>query len=342
MSSQSSTSSYANLYPNNMPLNQWLLQTFQTTTLQLINELEISMIQDCHYVHNERLSKHKFLPITVSQTHLEYHVNNLLHNLKTTIINAVHNERPTLTLNMSLIKQKPHLFDHTLTLRKSKKPWSIMQIASHKTIYEHLKSLQHKLIFLDIETDGINIQQSNILSICLTSINLKSNPLLSDKHKEWMNYIKPHLNYNVNTDDEAFKVNKITQKTLDQSGISLLTISDKLIQLLTTNICVGFNINKFDIPIIRNNLKKHNKLLPKIQTIDLYQAHHQLKPHNLSTALKDLNCYPIPSQLLHSATGDTDACIRLLAALTLELKLPTTPDGYSNLNLYNQRIFQIC
>jgi uncharacterized protein YprB with RNaseH-like and TPR domain len=231
---------------------------------------------------------------------------------------------------MNLIKTKPHLFNHTAwePILDHNQPKNIMQITSHDNIYTQLKDLQQDIIFLDTETDGLNIHKNNILSICMTTINLAKNPLHSAKQTETEYLIKPKNDYIIDQNATASQIHKITQMNLNQKGHLLEHIGQNIVKLLTNKIVVGFNINKFDIPIIRQNLKRHNIILPPLKTIDLYQAHHKLIQHNLQSALKDLHCYPIPNNLHHTAKADTDACIRLLASLTNKLNLPTTKDLY--------------
>jgi hypothetical protein len=72
-------------------------------------------------------------------------------------------------------------------------------------------------------------------------------------------------------------------------------------------------------------------------TIDLYQAHHQFTKHDMNSALKDTICYPIEHHLQHSAKADTEACIRLLAALTSKLKLPLSKQSYLSQFTPNKR-----
>jgi uncharacterized protein YprB with RNaseH-like and TPR domain len=317
-----------------MDLSLWLSNTSTNILYKLISDMETKMISDIHLLHNERKIKHKHKATQIQPSHLLYNseilINNFQKELKLEITNLIKNNKTQLTINMNKIKQNPHLFPMILKPLHPPihSPKNILQISSHHQIYHHLKHLQKDIIFIDTETDGISIYKSNLLSICLTTINLNNNPLTSPNPTEHSYYIKPHNSYKIDTNNEAFKVNQISQKTIDQAGKPLLSIIPTILNLLQNKIVVGFNINSFDIPIIRNNFKRMNITLPPLMTIDLYQAHHKLIKHDLSTALKDLKCFPIPDTHRHTANGDTDACIRLLAAFTEELNLPLTKDTY--------------
>jgi uncharacterized protein YprB with RNaseH-like and TPR domain len=245
---------------------------------------------------------------------------------------------------MEKIKQKPHLFP---TLSKSPKqiiqtPRNILQISSQNLIHHQLKNLYNDIIFVDTETDGLSTYKSNLFSICLTSIKATDHHTFPLTSKEHLFYIKPNNSYSVNTDNQAYKINQISQTTLNSKGISLSSIASLILDLLTSRIVVGFDINSFDIPIIRNNVKRINITLPPLMTIDLYQAHHKIAKHDLSSALKDLRCYLIAQDSLHSANGDADACIRLLTAFTKDLQLPLTKNSYLSHNNINNthQIFQ--
>ena len=317
-----------------MDMSLWLSNTSTNILYKLISDMETKMISDIHLLHNERKIKHKYQATQVQPSHLLYNseilINNFQKELKLEITNLTKNYKTKITINMNKMKQNPHLFSMILKTPQEPihSPKNILQISSHYKIHHHLKHLQNDIIFIDTETDGLSTHKSNLLSICLTAINLNENPLTSPNPTEHFFYIKPHSSYKIDTNGEAFKVNQISQNTLNQEGKYLASITPTILNLLHNKIVVGFNINSFDIPIIRNNLKRINVTLPPLMTIDLYQAHHKLVKHDLSTALKDLRCFPIPQNDKHTANGDTDACIRLLAAFTEELDLPLSKNTY--------------
>jgi uncharacterized protein YprB with RNaseH-like and TPR domain len=318
--------------PSSMDMTLWVTNTSSNILNTLISEMEIRMISDTHILFNERRIKHKYKDTTIQHSHFSHNIEILLNNFQSEFRSKVKDllkEHTTqLTLSMKKIKQKPQLFIHDHQYHTPLIPRNILQISSHYLIYNQLKDLQKDLVFIDTETDGILTHKSNILSLCMTTINLKESCIQSPNFTEHSYYIKPSTNYTVDTTGEAFKVNKISQTDLDTKGSPLPSISPQILQLLNNKIVVGFNINSFDIPIIRNNLKRFNIILPPLMTIDLYQAHHKLIRHDLNSALRDLKCYPIAHQSQHSANADTESCIRLLAAFTKKLNLPTTKQHY--------------
>src|ERR1700737_1824494 len=314
--------------PSTMDTALWLNNIASNLLHSLIAELEIKMISDTHVLFNDRKIKHKFQNIHTQPSHLTHNIDILLDKFQETLKQKtkqmISDNNITLTLNMRKIKIHPHLFNHDKKslITPSPNPRTILQLSNHELIFNQLKHLQQDLVFIDTETDGTSIHNSNILSICMTTINLTKNPIQSPKYTEHFYYIKPHDKYKINTKSDAFKINKIKQTDIDKYGIPLKSIYHIIFPLLTTKIVVGFNINSFDIPLIRKNLKNLNLHLPPIMTIDLYQPHHQLIKHDLNSALMDPICYPIEIHQQHSAAADTEACIRLLAAMTQKLNLP--------------------
>jgi uncharacterized protein YprB with RNaseH-like and TPR domain len=318
--------------PSTMDTALWLNNTATNILHTLIAQLEIKMISDTHLMFNDRNIKHKYKNIHTQHSHLTHNIEILLNNFQDELrlkTKQLTTNKTCLTLNMQKIKSQPHLYIHdrnpnTPTLI----PRTILQISNHKIIFDQLKHLQNDLVFIDTETDGTSIHNSKILSICMTTINLNTSPIHSPRNTEYFYYIKPHTNYKINTKSEAFRINKITQSDLDTLGKPLTSIYNTIYSLLTTKIVVGYNINSFDIPLIRKNLKDLKLHLPPVMTIDLYQTHHQLIKHDLNSALKNTTCYPIEFHQQHCAKADTEACIRLLAALTSKLKLPLTKESY--------------
>jgi uncharacterized protein YprB with RNaseH-like and TPR domain len=325
------------LYASNIPMTIWLSNTITNITMTLIKETEIKMIQDTHIFCNERKIKHKYQPQIIDSTHFSHNCHILIENFKKQMeeqLKQVNSKNIQLTLNMNLLKDKPSFFhcnsSTNITKNISKHPRNILQISMHDFISKQLYDLQNDLIFFDIETDGLSLH-SNILSICLSNLCLKPNTIFPKSHEEHLIFLKPNTNYQIDYKSKAYEINKITQEDIDNSPYTLDMIADYIINIFTKKIIVGFNINKFDIPILRNSLKIHNKILPPIKTIDLYQAHYKIQKHDLSTALKDLLCYPIDSKAIHQANADANACIRLLAACTEKLDLPTNLNEYLNL-----------
>jgi len=335
---------------SNIDLSYWLTSTINNITSTLIADLESKMIEDIHYFNEDRKIKHKNLPQTIDPTHLKYLSQNLCENFQNSLntkINSLQNNRFKLTINMhknkNKIKKAQHLLNpsqthyifNTSQRLPNSQPRSMLQISNHYDIFSELRNIQQDLIFLDLETDGLP-PNCNILSICMTSINFTQNPSTTPNPNEEYFFLKPYINYKIDYKGKAYAINKITQKDID-NGILFENLGTYIADTLQNKTIVGYNINSFDIPILRKNLLKHKINLPLIKTLDLYQIYKKHNKSDLTSVLHNLNCYPIPQNDIHTASADTDACIRLLAALTKKYQLFKNNEK-SHLDQYIQKI----
>lgn len=151
------------------------------------------------------------------------------------------------------------------------------------------------MLFLDIETDGKYPTTAKILSVSTIKLDIVQESSLSIGKTKISHFIKPDPNYKVDNSSEAFKINQISPENTGQSGNPLEKWAQNNLDSLVNSIIVGYNINRFDIPCLRNNLMRKKLTLPKLRTIDLYQAYFQFRKHDLSSALLDTGCDPIPS-----------------------------------------------
>ena len=318
--------------PSNMDLSYWLTSITHNILNNIITETENNIKRDIkNFQADRKIKQNKNIPQLINNSHLTQHIQNLLNKFHSEVnqeLEKIKSSSTKLTVNI----QKSHNYllpspsPSPQMIRFNEKPRSLLQLSSHYEIYEQLKDIQKDIIFLDTETDGLP-PNCNMLSICMTSIQLNKNPLESENYNEQFYYIKPNENYRIDYRSRAFQINKISQKNID-NGIFLSNLGEHIINTLQNKIVIGYNINSFDIPVLRNNLRKVKLKLPPIETIDLYNI--QIKKHrrDLSSTLKDLICHPIEENVKHTATADTEACIRLFAAQIKKYNLPRTKELY--------------
>lgn len=332
-------------YPSHLNLSHWLSSTIHNISISLIAELESNISNDIQIFCNDRKIKYRNLPQIVNHTLLENKCKTLSHDFQKQLELEVNNlKKNHIKLSIDVKNKSNTLHNYLPTPPSSQNsnrdlqstPRSLLQISSHKNIYNQLKNIQQELIFLDLETDGLP-PNCNILSICMTSINLTHDPKTSPNYLEDFYFIKPHPQYKINYQSKAYSINKINQSDID-NGFLLETKSKEIITKLKDKIIVGYNISSFDIPVLRRNLMNTQNSLPPIQTIDLYKIYLKLNKNDLTSVLKKLNCYEIPEDLKHTAKADTDACIRLFAALTEKYNLPKSKNEYLQENKYIQKI----
>ena len=302
--------------PSHMDVTHWLSSTIFHLSTELIAEIELQMVQEMHTYLPERGTKHKKLPIYVKPDHLEAHLISLFSKLQDNALQAAHEtfskQHTKLTLNMGLMQVKSHLFTHKTPTTHI--PRSLPCIFSQKLIIKNLLPFMDNLIYLDIETDGL-AKSSNILSITILKAFVKA-PFSSEVIIEPLiqAYTKPSPDYTIDPHNPAIQVNKISQSQLDNSTTSLQDLAPKITELLEAHTTVGYNLNKFDIPILLTHLQALGFTPRCTKTLDLYQSSFQIFKNNLPSALKRLHCYKIPEDQIHTSNADAEACIRLLAA----------------------------
>jgi DNA polymerase III epsilon subunit-like protein len=102
---------------------------------------------------------------------------------------------------------------------------------------------------------------------------------------------------------------------------------------------VGYNVNSFDIPILKRHLEKYNEELYHKFSIDLYPACWKDKKQKLGDAIKAYNlpCNPKP----HDALADASCCMDLLNEIIERNELPNNEDDLLDLFLsLDQNIWQ--
>jgi DNA polymerase III epsilon subunit-like protein len=186
-----------------------------------------------------------------------------------------------------------------------------------------------QLAFLDLETDGVNVQTTNILQVAIVK------PIIHSKHdslhqyKTWSSYIMPYLNYN-EKDNGAFHINHIGDKELC-SGPLMEDAAEYISELLKDTVIVGYNVNNFDIPILKRHLNAYEHPLHHKFSIDLYPACWKNKKQKLNDATLAYNLQSNPNP--HDALADANCCVDLLSELIERNELPNNEEDL--LDLFN-------
>jgi DNA polymerase III epsilon subunit-like protein len=193
-----------------------------------------------------------------------------------------------------------------------------------------------QLAFVDIETDSADKNSANMLQIAIIK------PIIHPENESlnytlaWSSYILPDSNY-TQKDNKAYHINYIGDKEL-KSAIPLKEAAIKIAHLLDNTIIVGYNVNSFDIPIIRRQLMKFNTTIFYTFSIDLYPASWINRKHKLEDAIKAYNLFY--NQKPHDAMADADCCIDLLNELIERHELPSTEEDLLDLFKSPQNIWK--
>lgn len=187
-------------------------------------------------------------------------------------------------------------------------------------VMEHTIKAIPQLAFLDLETDGLNLHNANILQIAIIKPFVDPENESPPHAKTFCKYILPFKGYR-QKNNNAYHVNHIGDQELQHAPL-MERAAPIIANLLKDTIIVGYNLNKFDIPILKNNLGVHNiKLLHKF-TIDLYPACWKDKKQRLADAIKAYNLNDNPNP--HDAEADASCCADLLSELIERNELPNS------------------
>ena len=173
----------------------------------------------------------------------------------------------------------------------------------------NLKSFNvKKLAFFDLETTGLDLRKAEIVEICVITYDLHS-----DTWDTLKSYISPLSNH---WTDEAEQANGISQKMVQDKPL-LSELWPDIFEMMSNSHLVGYNINNFDIPMLKYNIGRHNMFMPNLKgSIDLYAI---FKGKKLLSANKLANAYQhYTAKSLHnahSAEADTKACIEILKCM---------------------------
>ena len=283
-------------------------------SLQEIDQLMNEQIQSCYNIECDLSSKN--IPYKYLTFQAENCINSFKINLLAELQQACFTKKFTFDINPI---DKPIKINTKNTL---------LQKAKINSIANNLLPLP-QLAFVDIETDGTDINAANILQIAIIK------PIIDPEFETlsyfnlWSTYVLPWEGYS-QIDNKAFKINHIGDKELEKAK----NIEDALMltaQHLSQTVIVGYNVNNFDIPILERFCFKYNTPLLYKYSIDLYPATWINKKQKLSDAIKTYN---LPSNTNpHNAIADASCCIDLLSEILERNELPNNEEDL--LDLYN-------
>ncbi len=163
--------------------------------------------------------------------------------------------------------------------------------------------LHKPICFFDLETTGVNIGTDRIVEIAI----LKVFPDGKEMVKTWR--INPQIPIPI----QATLVHGITNEMVAHEP-TFQQIAPQIVELLKDADLAGYNSNKFDIPLLAEELLRNGFEfdLDKHKTIDVQVVFYKMEPRTLSAAYKfycDKNL-----ENAHSAEADIRATYEVLKA----------------------------
>lgn len=136
------------------------------------------------------------------------------------------------------------------------------------------------IVFVDVETTGLNPQQDRILQLSALKVDDDFNEV-----GRWNHYIKPSGQYTIS--ESAAAVHGLTQEFIEQNGESFAELADSFIEFINGCDVGGYNSNNFDWKFIYNELFRINKDLDMNRAFyDVLGMERRLNPNHLDAVYK--------------------------------------------------------
>lgn len=180
--------------------------------------------------------------------------------------------------------------------------------------------LTKPLIFIDIETTGLNIGNDRIVEVSLLKLNI-------DNSTETKTL---RVNPEMEIPDRISKIHGIYANDIKNSP-TFKQIAPDLIRFIDNSDFAGFNSNKFDVPmLIEEFLRCEIEFeINDRKLIDVQNIFHFMEPRNLSAAYKFYCNKTI--QNAHSAEADVTATFEVFKAQLIYYKGISIEDKNGNL-----------
>lgn len=164
-------------------------------------------------------------------------------------------------------------------------------------------NLTKPLCFFDLETTGINVSKDRIVEIAI----LKIYPDGEKESRTWL------VNPECPIPPETTAVHGISDEDVIDKP-TFKELAPKVVNMLEGSDVAGFNSNRFDIPLLAEELLRAEQDLDlkKCRPVDVQVIFHKREPRNLSAAYK----FYCDKDLVnaHSAEADTNATYEILKA----------------------------
>lgn len=157
-------------------------------------------------------------------------------------------------------------------------------------------NLSKPICFFDLETTGLNTGTDRIVEISI----LKAYPNGEKESKTWL------VNPEMPISEESTSIHGITNEDVAEQP-TFKEIAPKIVEMLKDADIAGFNSNRFDVPLLAEELIRADQDLDlkKCRPIDVQVIFHKKEPRNLSAAYKFYCDKDLEGA--HSAMADTNA-----------------------------------
>ncbi|MFQ3575963.1 MAG: 3'-5' exonuclease [Cytophagales bacterium] len=162
-------------------------------------------------------------------------------------------------------------------------------------------NLKKPLVVFDLETTGTNIANDRIIEICLAKVSV------TGQKEVWTQRVNPGMPI----PEESSKIHGIYDRDV-QDKPKFKEIAKKLFAFLEGCDLAGFNIVKFDVPMLVEEFLRADVDFDTSNRnlVDVQKIFHMMEPRNLSAAYR----FYCEKELIdaHSAEADTLATLEIL------------------------------
>ena len=163
--------------------------------------------------------------------------------------------------------------------------------------------LQRPLAVFDLETTGTRIGHDRIVQAAVVRLNPDGS------RERWQTLVNPEMHIPA----EATAVHGISDADVADAP-TLAQVADEFLRHLAGCDLCGFNVLRFDLPFLAEDLFRAGKDWDssQVRVVDVQRIYHQMEPRNLSAALK-FYCGKEHAGA-HDALGDVEATADVLLA----------------------------
>lgn len=174
-------------------------------------------------------------------------------------------------------------------------------------------------VVFDLETTGTNVETDRIVEIAM----LRSGP--GEEPTELVAKVNP----GVPIPPTATAIHGITNEAVAKEQAFDVLAEDVLTMLEGDVVLAGYNITRFDVPLLKNELKRAGRELPELPIVDVYDLYKRYNRQDLSSTVRQyLGTAHVEA---HNAKADAAATRRILGVMTFAHDLPGDPKELAKL-----------
>ncbi len=144
-----------------------------------------------------------------------------------------------------------------------------------------------KLVIFDLETTGLE-PDCRIVQIAMT------------RGDRILTYL---VNPGMPIPPESTKIHRITDEDVKDKP-AFCEIVDEVLTFIEGSVLSGFNVRKFDIPVLRREVSACGRPFPALPVLDLFELNQKMNPRSLAWFYEHYTGEPLDSDEAHDAVYD--------------------------------------